>query len=315
MRKIITFKQQTKAMLLGLLMLIPGRSHSQGPAQIKIFKISVLASGTVLLDGKQIEMKDLDVALSNTGSAGGAVLYYRELSADEPPPQAKEVISLIIKHRLPVRLCTKPDFSDYVDSEGVPHSGPPDKNVPTSFDPRMPDVLPVPDIEKVFADAKARAAGKQDPRALVLVLPDRRLAIFPVPMEPEKSAVERIQRLLPSTTPRNVVAIGYTGFANSTNVADANHAIPFLGILLGLSYIGHSVWIFEGHATAIAAGCRDADLLIVDSGMLPFLPRGWEDEAVKVMRNPNIMIYDRAIYKLRIVRKVGATDRLEFRDE
>src|SRR5215813_2061409 len=112
MRKIITFKQQTKAMLLGLLMLIPGRSHSQGPAQIKIFKISVLASGTVLLDGKQIEMKDLDVALSNTGSAGGAVLYYRELSADEPPPQAKEVISLIIKHRLPVRLCTKPDFSD-----------------------------------------------------------------------------------------------------------------------------------------------------------------------------------------------------------
>jgi hypothetical protein len=47
------------------------------------------------------------------------VWYHRENPAGEPPPQGTAVIQLIIKHRLPVSMSTKPDFSDYVDDKGV----------------------------------------------------------------------------------------------------------------------------------------------------------------------------------------------------
>ena len=121
--------------------------------------------------------------------------------------------------------------------------------------------------------------------------------------------------MIPSAVKRNVVAIAYTGFATGAAVPslqDASKSVPFLGILMGLSYMGHSVWIFEGHASALAAGCRDADVLIVDSGMRPFLHAGWEEEASKVMRNANILFHDRATFQLRVIRKVGSSGALEF---
>ncbi|HEY6253957.1 MAG TPA: hypothetical protein VI685_28715 [Candidatus Angelobacter sp.] len=309
--------KKMKRLLLGFLMLVLGRSSCQGPAPVKIIKISVLASGTILLDGKQVEMKDLEVVLKDAGSTGGAVWYYRESAAAEPPPQAKEVISLIIKNRLSISLSTKPDFSDYVDVKGVSQPRTPEKDLPALFNPRMPDVQAVPDIEQIFADARKMAADKK-PRAVVMITPSRKLSFVTVPESPTRAAAAGMESIVPSNVKRNIAVIGYTGFAQetfaSTSLKDANKAIPFLGILLGLSSIGHSVWIFEGHGTAIAAGCRDADLLIVDSGMLPFLPRGWQDEAAKVMRNPNIMVHDRAAFQLRIVTKVGKSNRLEFRD-
>jgi hypothetical protein len=52
---------------------------------------------------------------------------------------------------------------------------------------------------------------------------------------------------------------------------DILQAIPFFGFLLGFAAIGHRVWVFEGHSSALQAGCREADLLIVDGGILPFL--------------------------------------------
>jgi hypothetical protein len=38
--------------------------------------------------------------------------------------------------------------------------------------------------------------------------------------------------------------------------------IPFLGHLLGMASTGHSVVVFEGHASALGPACREADLLI-----------------------------------------------------
>lgn len=306
-------------MLLTVLMLILGRSSGQQPVPTRIFKISVLASGTVLLDGKQIQMNELAAVFNGAHDKGDTVWYYRESPASEPPPQAKEVIALIVNHHLSLSFSTKPDFSDYVDSNGVSHLRTSEENVPLLFTPRMAEVQPVPDIEKLFADVRKRASRQEQPRGVVMVLPDRKFGIWPesrVPQSP--SAVERIELIVPSSIKRNIAVIAYTGFAKetfpATSAIDGNKAIPFLGILFGLSYIGHSVWIFEGHPTALAAGCRDADLLIVDSGMLPFLPHGWQDEAARFMRNPNIMVHDRATYQLRIVRKVGRSDHLEFHD-
>lgn len=75
-------------------------------------------------------------------------------------------------------------------------------------------------------------------------------------------------------------------------------SFPFAGLFIGLAYIGHTVWIFEGHPSALVAGCRDADLLIVDGGMIPFMAKDWATTAASVMRNKEIYMHDRSTFKL-----------------
>jgi hypothetical protein len=53
---------------------------------------------------------------------------------------------------------------------------------------------------------------------------------------------------------RNIAAIAYTELSGLRS--DISKTIPFFGILLGFAYIGHAVWIFEGHGSALVAGCR-----------------------------------------------------------
>jgi hypothetical protein len=74
---------------------------------------------------------------------------------------------------------------------------------------------------------------------------------------------------------------------------------PFFGILLGSACIGHAVWVFEGHASALAAGRREADVLIVDGGMVPYLTKDWARLAGSVMRHREIYVHDRATYAIR----------------
>jgi hypothetical protein len=292
----------------------PGVANARGMPP-KVVKISVLSSGTVLLDGKPIGLADLDNALQAAKGENAVVWYYREAGLTEPPPQAKEVIDLIIKHRLPIRLSSKKDFSDAVDEQGTSH--PAETQGPLDLVPRMPEVEPVRDIEKVFADAR-RAAAEKKPRQVVIVTPERKIATLPVPEEAPPGGVKAVESIVPSSVKRKIAVIGYTGFIRepvaTSSLFDANKAIPFFGFLMGFVHIGHSVWVFEGHPTALAAGCRDADLLLVDSDMVPFLPKGWEDEAIKVMHSPNILVHDRATFRLLVIRRLGSgSGPLEFR--
>ena len=78
-----------------------------------------------------------------------------------------------------------------------------------------------------------------------------------------------IEKMIPSKVKRNIAAIAFTDLAAITKSPDK--AIPFLGILLGFAYIGHTVWVFEGHPSALEAGCREADVLLVDGAMVPHL--------------------------------------------
>jgi hypothetical protein len=107
--------------------------------------------------------------------------------------------------------------------------------------------------------------------------------------------------MLPSTTKRNVAVIGETTWAagESPSLEKANQAIPFFGMLMGFACIGHSVWIFDGSADVFESGCREADVLIVDSARLAALSSDWQPNAVKVMRNPQILVHDRTTYQLR----------------
>jgi hypothetical protein len=170
----------------------------------------------------------------------------------------------------------------------------------------MPEVDETLDAEEVFDRARRMARGEGIPkgrpaRNIVVVTPGRMLMLqsCPPPGSVPKSKVQPIEEMLPPQVKRNVAAIVYTDFAaRSTDMATA---IPFYGFLVGFAYIGHAVWVFEGHPSALAAGCRDADVLLVDDAMIPHLQADWIAVASKVMKNAEIYVHSRATYSLRRV--------------
>ncbi len=163
-------------------------------------------------------------------------------------------------------------------------------------------------IEAVFNTARKAASGEagltgdETPhRYLLVVTPGRMLMQVPCPpagsLLPEQ--VAPMEKMLNSAVKRNVAVIGFTGI--KALQADISRAIPFVGLLMGLAYIGHAVWVFEGHPSALAAGCRDADLLLVDGGMAPYLPPGWAGLAAGVMRYRKIFMHERHTFQLKRV--------------
>lgn len=169
----------------------------------------------------------------------------------------------------------------------------------------MPEVDERGDIEAIFAGARRAAAGELDSalpgrgRHVVIVTPGRILKLQPCAPAGSMPAnqVQQIEKMIPPAVKRNIAAIAYTEL--TALQSDASKAIPFLGMLLGLAYIGHSVWVFEGHRSALAAGCRDADVLIVDGAMVEHLAAGWTHTAAGTMRHREVYVHDRQSFSLR----------------
>ena len=183
---------------------------------------------------------------------------------------------------------------------------------PDLFKPHMPEVDFPPKLEDIFDKARKAAAadttaaeGKN--RNVVVVTPGRMVMLHPCPipgtMNPH--AVESVEKLMPSETRRNVAVIAYTELKALR--ADVLKTILFYGLLTGLAYIGHAVWVFEGHSSALAAGCREADLLIADCEIVPFLTSDWMRTASSVMRRALIFAHDRATFSLRRLYPGAAT--------
>jgi hypothetical protein len=84
-----------------------------------VAKIAVFSNGAIELDGRRVTVEALDDALRALSGRSGVVWYHRENPAAEPHRNAGLVIQAIVKHRLPVSMSAKPDFSDYVDQNGV----------------------------------------------------------------------------------------------------------------------------------------------------------------------------------------------------
>jgi hypothetical protein len=179
------------------------------------------------------------------------------------------------------------------------------------FEPRMPEVDVPSSLEEVFSQARQAAAGEPPAleggarRHIVLVTPGRMLMMVPCPspetMPPQQVAA--VENIISPRTPRNIAVIAFTELAAVR--ADIIRAIPFAGLLMGFVAIGHAVWVFEGHVSALAAGCREADLLIVDGGMAPHLDPGWAGIAAGSLRRPEIYVHDRAAFALRRVKVNG----------
>jgi hypothetical protein len=170
------------------------------------------------------------------------------------------------------------------------------------YQPHMPDVDQPPTLAAIFDKARSTASNGAPTgparRCVVVITPGRLLMLQPCPPpgsmpEPQVAA---IQRMIAPEPKRSIAAISYTELtALKTDIAKT---VPFMGMLLGFAYIGHAVWVFGGHPTALAHGCRDADALLVDGGMLPYLQLDWQGVASRVMRRPEIYVHDRKTFRL-----------------
>jgi hypothetical protein len=89
----------------------PAAAPSQDP---HIKKVWVTKDGVIQLDGKVADYAAVEHALSAIAKIDGVVFYGRDAAREAPHPNAEKVVQLIASLHLPVRLSSKPDFSDAV---------------------------------------------------------------------------------------------------------------------------------------------------------------------------------------------------------
>jgi hypothetical protein len=174
---------------------------------------------------------------------------------------------------------------------------------PNLFEPRMPGVDVPPDLQGVFAKARIEIASG-DERRIGIVTPGRMIMLQPAPPPGSiaKEFVAQVSQLLPSAKPLNITFVGHPQL--EALMQDKAKCIPQLGQLLGFAYLGHSVIVFEGHPSAFEYALRDCDVLMIDSGMLPFLQPDWLDVALRAARpGAKMIVQDRKTGRLQPVIK------------
>ncbi len=170
------------------------------------------------------------------------------------------------------------------------------------FTPRMPEVDVRPEIGAIFSRAREAAAQTHigedgiERRQVIIITPGRLLVakgsplVGDIPVE----LLTLLGELVPPQPFINIAVLAYT-YLDALKV-DIHRAIPFFDFLLGFAALGHTVWIFEGHTSTLAAGCMEADLLLVDSGLLPALEAhnpDWRKQALQAMRSNTVKLIAR----------------------
>jgi hypothetical protein len=85
-----------------------------------VVKVAVFVDGRITIDASAATVESLRDSLKRLAENGGTVWYYREQALAEPPAEAMAVMKAIVDYRLPVRLSTKPDYSDAIGADGRP---------------------------------------------------------------------------------------------------------------------------------------------------------------------------------------------------
>jgi hypothetical protein len=83
-------------------------------------KIWISRTGSVEIDGRQVELESVGPVLADLAQRKGEVFYGRDAPEEDPHPNGMKVLQLVMASRLPVRMSTKRDFSDAVSLEGKP---------------------------------------------------------------------------------------------------------------------------------------------------------------------------------------------------
>jgi hypothetical protein len=85
-----------------------------------ILKIAVKVDGLVTVNGSPTTIDSLRASLTQLAEQNGVVWYYREAGQSDTPPESDEIIKAVIENRLPVRLSSRPDYSDAIGMDGRP---------------------------------------------------------------------------------------------------------------------------------------------------------------------------------------------------
>ena len=85
-----------------------------------ILKIAIMADGRIMVDGSPATIDSLRSSLKRLAEQKGVVWYYREGGQSAPPPQSAEVMKAVIENRLPIKLSSRPDYSDAIGMDGRP---------------------------------------------------------------------------------------------------------------------------------------------------------------------------------------------------
>jgi len=182
------------------------------------------------------------------------------------------------------------------------------------FQPFLQGVELFEDMDLVFQEARQLAAGEhpdtgapeldQAKRGVAVVTPGRLIMLDPCPDPanvPENELLPMLA-MLPSKSPLNISVISHTRVEALTE--DMTKAIPFRGYLLAWATGGHNVIVFEGHPSAFDSGVRDADVLLMDSGMVQFVQLDWVKAAERVMRpEGKIFLHDHKTFTLSLYSK------------
>ena len=171
------------------------------------------------------------------------------------------------------------------------------------FTPCMPEVDVRPEIGAIFSRARAAAAQTHagedgiKHRQAIIITPGRLLIAKGSPLAADipVEQLALLSELVPPQPRINIAVLAYT-YLDALKT-DIRRAVPFFDFLLGFAALGHAVWVFEGHASALAAGCREADLLLVDSGFLSALEAhnpDWRAQALQAMRGNTVRLIARS---------------------
>jgi len=194
------------------------------------------------------------------------------------------------------------------------------------FEPHMPGVTLLPDMDALFRSAREQLRGdgasaegdEGGQRVVAIVTPDRQITFELSPPRgslPDEK-VEPMRQLLPPEPPLDISVVSYTLTEALAQDKTRTTCIPFLGHLAGFGYIGHNVVVFEGHPTAFESGVRDSDLLIVDSGMLPFIQSDWGAVAFRVMRpGARIFVHSRETFNMLPVARSGKPQGWQYSEQ
>ena len=85
-----------------------------------ILKIAVKVDGLVTVNGSPTTIDSLRASLIHLAEQNGVVWYYREAGQSEAPPESDEIIKVVFENRLPIRLSSRPDYSDAIGMDGRP---------------------------------------------------------------------------------------------------------------------------------------------------------------------------------------------------
>jgi biopolymer transport protein ExbD len=90
------------------------------PTDTPAAKIWISKTGSVEINGRQVEVESVGPMLAELAQRKGEVFYGRDAAEEDPHPNGVMVLQMVIATGMPIRMSTKRDFSDSVRLDGKP---------------------------------------------------------------------------------------------------------------------------------------------------------------------------------------------------